>query len=98
MKLNPKTPNIDAICVICGVLAQTVATKFHGNPVRAQPLISSNTTQKIQILTSLLIPEREKMQVKEAVRPIYTAIPDERNKTAKGDIQANLSGSTKKEL
>ena len=50
------------------------------------------------MLTSLPIPGRENIQVKEAVRPIYTAIPDERNKTAKGDIQANLSGSTKKEL
>tara|TARA_B100000700_G_scaffold135125_1_gene150959 strand:- start:39 stop:335 length:297 start_codon:yes stop_codon:yes gene_type:complete len=98
MKLNPKTPNMDAIWVICGAFAQTVANRFQGKPVKAQPLINSNITQKIQILTSLLIPGRENMQAKEAVKPIYTAIPDERNKTAKGDSQANLSGSTKKEL
>ena len=98
MKLNPKTPNMDAIWIICGVFAQTVATKFQGNPVKAQPLINSNITQKIQMLTSLLIPGRENMQVKEAANPTYIAIPDESNKTAKGDSQANLSGSTKKEL
>ncbi len=98
MKLNPKTPNMDAIWVICGVFAQTVASRFQGKPVKAQPLINSNATQKIQILTSRLIPGRENIQVKEAVKPIYNAIPDERTKTAKGDSQANFSGSTKKEL
>tara|TARA_E500000331_G_C16794783_1_gene513954 strand:+ start:247 stop:516 length:270 start_codon:yes stop_codon:yes gene_type:complete len=89
---------MDAIWVICGVFAQTVASKFQGKPVKAQPLINSNITQKIQILTTLLIPGREIMQLKEAVNPTYIAIPVERNKTAKGDSQANLSGSTKKEL
>ena len=89
---------MDAIWVICGVFAQTVASKFQGKPVKAQPLINSNITQKIQMFTSLLIPGRENMQAKEAANPIYIAIPDERKKTAKGDSQANLSGSTKKEL